>query len=188
MKKGMKKRIGAFVLCLLLSGCGSSGLTIRTMTDGTEEPGTVETVRVTSEERKQEIVVYVCGAVASEGVYTLPADSRAEDALQAAGGYAENAARGAVNLAKHISDGEKLYFPAEGETEELSGNSDGRVNINTADKNRLMTLPGIGERKAEDILAYREEHGDFRKTEDLMQVPGIKDAAFQKLKERITVD
>ena len=182
----MKKRIGAFVLCLLLSGCGSSELTIRTMTDGTEMPGTEAVSYAASEERKHEIVVYVCGAVVREGVYTLPSESRAEDALLAAGGYAENAARGAVNLAKYISDGEKLYFPAEGEKEEPSG--EGRVNINTADKNRLMTLPGIGERKAEDILAYREMQGSFRKTEDLMLVPGIKEAAFQKLKERITVD
>ena len=185
----MKKRIGILAVCLLLSGCGSEELTIRTMMeaeDRTEAVGTFDVSQVTSE--TEEIVVYVCGAVAREGVYTLPSGSRAEDALSAAGGYAENAARGAVNLAKHISDGEQLYFPAEGETGVSSDGKESRVNINTADKERLMTLPGIGERRAEDILAYREAHGAFRKAEDLMQVPGIKEAAYGKLKDRITVE
>ena len=61
------------------------------------------------------------------------------------------------------------------------------MNINTAGKEELMTLSGIGESKAEDIIRYREESGGFRTIEEIMKVPGIKDAGFQKIKDRITV-
>ena len=62
-----------------------------------------------------------------------------------------------------------------------------RVNLNTATKEEFMTLKGIGESRAEDIIRYREESGGFRSIEDIMKVPGIKDAGFQKIKDRITV-
>ena len=61
------------------------------------------------------------------------------------------------------------------------------MNINTASREQLTTLPGIGESRAEDIIRYREEYGDFQKIEDIMKVSGIKEAAFQKIKDRITV-
>ena len=63
--------------------------------------------------------------------------------------------------------------------------SDTRVNINTADLETLKTLPGIGDTRAQDILAFREKNGAFSKTEDLMQVPGIKEGTYNKLKDRI---
>ena len=149
--------------------------------------------------------VYVCGAVVREGVYTLPNGSRAADALEAAGGYAKDALKGSVNLAEKITDGEKLWFPRIGEIPEETGEksgedpagkatgkdtsdkdaSDTRVNINTADLETLKTLPGIGETRAQDILAFREKNGAFSKTEDLMQVPGIKEGTYNKLKDRI---
>ena len=144
--------------------------------------------------------VYVCGAVVREGVYTLPNGSRAADALEAAGGYAKDAQKGSVNLAEKITDGEKLRFPRIGETPEETGEksgedpagkatgkdtSDPRVNINTADLETLKTLPGIGETRAQDILAFREKNGEFSKIEDLMQVPGIKEGTYNKLKDRI---
>ncbi|MDO5417622.1 MAG: helix-hairpin-helix domain-containing protein, partial [Lachnospiraceae bacterium] len=68
-----------------------------------------------------------------------------------------------------------------------TGISKEKVNINTAGAEALMTLRGIGEARAGDIIAYRKKHGPFEKIEDIMQVPGIKDAAFQKIKEDITV-
>ena len=61
------------------------------------------------------------------------------------------------------------------------------MNINTASREQLTTLPGIGESRAEDIIRYREEYGGFQKIEDIMKVSGIKEAAFQKIKDRITV-
>ena len=71
----------------------------------------------------------------------------------------------------------------------VTGNADvsGKVNINTAGKDELMTLTGIGEAKAQSILDYREEHGKFGSIEDLMLIEGIKEGVFNKIKEDITI-
>ena len=140
----------------------------------------------------KEIRVYVCGAVMSPGVVSLPEDSRAEDALNAAGGFAENAWRDYVNLAERVQDGEKLYFPTLEESESLvfqeSGSAgSGLVNINTADAAALCTLPGIGESRANDIIAYREANGPFASCEDIMNVSGIKTSVYNKISDKITV-
>ena len=138
---------------------------------------------------KKEIRVYVCGAVASPGVVSLPEDSRAEDALAAAGGFAENAWRDYVNLAERVQDGEKLYFPTleESVSMPLQESGSGLVNINTADVAALCTLPGIGESRANDIISYREANGPFGSCEDIMNVTGIKTSVYSKISDKITV-
>ncbi len=144
-----------------------------------------------SEARDTMIRVYVCGAVANPGVVEIPQGSRVEDALEAAGGFGAEAGREAVNLADWVSDGQKLYFPKEGEAvEEPQAQADsasGLVNINTADVAALCTLPGIGESRARDIISYREANGGFQACEDIMKVSGIKTAAYEKIKDKITV-
>lgn len=144
-----------------------------------------------SEARDTMIRVYVCGAVANPGVVEIPQGSRVEDALEAAGGFGAEAGREAVNLADWVSDGQKLYFPKEGEAvEEPQAQADsasGLVNINTADAAALCTLPGIGESRARDIISYREANGGFGACEDIMKVSGIKTAAYEKIKDKITV-
>lgn len=139
----------------------------------------------------QGICVHVCGAVETPGVVYLPPGSRAADALEAAGGFAADAAEEAVNLAAQVSDGEKIYFPAreeyEVQAEQEKAAASGLVNINTADIDKLCTLPGIGESRAADIIAYRESHGSFAACEDIMQVSGIKDSVYNKIRGRITV-
>lgn len=139
----------------------------------------------------QEICVYVCGAVESPGVVFLPDGSRAADALEAAGGFAPEAAVEAVNLAARVSDGEKLFFPDREEYEAQAGAAEaaasGLVNINTADAAQLCTLPGIGASRAADIIAYREANGDFGVCEDIMRVPGIKESVYNKLSGKIAV-
>lgn len=154
-----------------------------------EPQGTKETEG--TEERKDFIRIYVCGAVTNPGVVEIPAGSRAEDALRAAGGFGPEAARTAVNLADWVTDGQMLYFPTEGEAAEIQSReeaaSDGIVNINTADAAQLCTLPGIGESRAADIIAYREANGEFQSCEDIMKVPGIKTAAYEKIKDKIKV-
>lgn len=144
-------------------------------------------------EPEQLLYVYVCGAVESPGVVALAPGSRVEDALKAAGGFAKEADRNGVNLADWVTDGERLYFPAEGEAEvsEAAGASAqkpaGLVNINSAGTEELCTLPGIGEARAADIISYREKNGGFESVEDIMKVPGIKTGAYGKIKDRITV-
>ncbi|MCI8599271.1 MAG: competence protein ComEA [Lachnospiraceae bacterium] len=143
------------------------------------------------EEIPQVICVYVCGEVQNPGIYELPEEARIADALKAAGGMTEQAASTWLNLAEHMTDGQKILVPSTEEAEVLvetqTAQESGLVNLNTATMEQLMTLTGIGESKAKDILSYREAHGSFSKTEELMEIPGIKEGVFQKIKDQITV-
>lgn len=160
---------------------------------------------VISEQEPQIIAVYVCGAVNNPGVYELLEGSRICDALESAGGFSDEADSNYVNLAAKLTDGMKLQIPT---TSEISENSklsavesfDGEtlsggdtasekklVNINTASKEELKTLPGIGDGIAGKIIQYREERGSFKSTEDIMKVSGIKEKLFSKIRDYITV-
>lgn len=136
------------------------------------------------------------------GVYELRTDARIYEALEAAGGMTEDAAADWINQAEALSDGERIYVPTQEEAEESAqsvsgqwadpnGNAGGsvsdKININTATKEELMTLSGIGASKAESILKYRQEHGNFQSIEDLKKIEGIKDGVFNKIKDDITV-
>ncbi len=137
-----------------------------------------------------QIYVYVCGAVNRPGVVRLQEGSRADAALEAAGGFREDAKTDYVNLAAKVEDGQKIYVPTEEEaTADLKESStDGLVDINTADAALLCTLPGIGETRAQDILRYREENGLFETCEDIMKVPGIKNSVYSKIKNMIKIN
>lgn len=137
------------------------------------------------------LYVHVCGQVKEPGVYQLPTGARVYDAVQLAGGLTEEAFEEAVNLAETVADGEQIRIPDRTETEsfalEEQQAESGLVNLNTATKEQLMTLTGIGEARAKDIIAYREEHGNFQSIEDIMKIPGIKEAAFAKIEKDIVV-
>ena len=139
----------------------------------------------------QPICVYVCGEVRAPGVYELREGDRIVDAVEAAGGTTEAASDTWLNLAEPVSDGQKIEVPSREQAEELEEENrkaqSGLVNLNTASTEELMTLAGIGQSKAEAILSYREEHGGFEKPEDLMEIPGIKEGVFEKIKDQITV-
>ena len=181
---------------LLIGQQGVPATERQEITSGENTPKAQQSETISEEAPVQEICVFVCGAVRNPGVFFLSQNSRVADALEAAGGFTEDAAANAVNLAARISDGEKWYFPTQEEFEEQSeqarggseGESDsGLVNINTAGLTQLCALPGIGESKAADIIAYREAHGDFAACEDIMQVPGIKENIYNKISDKITV-
>ena len=162
------------------------------------------------------IYVDVCGAVANPGVFQLAAGSRVFQAIEAAGGYLPEAALTCVNRAGVLTDGQQLYILTQEEMErqgldpaEMAGASDGqmngsagtgqntgiaaqaqqdnRININTADETQLTTLTGIGATRAQAIIAYREENGPFAAIEDIMNVQGIKEGTFAKIKDEIVV-
>lgn len=152
------------------------------------------------------VFAHVCGKVNQPGVYALPEGSRVCDAIEAAGGFQEDGAREYLNLAELVGDGMKLEVPSEDQVKEwkeqglmpVSGHGAGagsgaaagiaaRINLNTASKEELMNLRGIGESRAEDIIRYRETFGGFKSIEDIMNVSGIKSAAFEKIKDSITV-
>ncbi len=154
-----------------------------------------------NEKSEGKICVFVCGEVAAPGVYELASDSRIYQAIEAAGGLSESAAEDYVNQAELMTDGQRIYIPSADEVQtnglgtlDSGGNdaggqsaSDGRVNLNTAGKEELMTLTGIGEKKAEAIIQYRDVSGGFGSIEELMQVEGIKEGTFEKIKEDIVI-
>lgn len=198
-----------FIVFFFFAGCGSRGSEengveeiVLTDEDAAEEPeGKDKASENNGEEQTntadQTVFVYVCGAVESPGVYELRADARVFEAISLAGGITEEAAPDAVNQARVIVDGEQIYVPTVeeaasqtagvGETTGTKGTENAKVNINTAGKEELMTLTGIGEAKADDILKYREEHGGFGSIEELMQISGIKEGVFNKIKDDITI-
>ncbi len=139
------------------------------------------------------IYVYACGEVVSPGVYEIDADSRVFEVLSLAGGMTEDADISFINQAEAVYDGERIYVPAVGEYDITYGVSasqdtgDNRININTADSAGLQQIKGIGESRAGDIISYRESNGRFSCIEDIMNVPGIKQGTFDKIKDQIKV-
>ena len=159
-----------------------------------ESSATESNTAETAERAAQKISIYLCGAVVHPAVYEVPKGARLHEVVALAGGFSENAAQDAVNLAAVVEDGSMVRVPtvdeaARGTAEVLAEESagSGKVDLNRADKEALMRLPGVGERKAEQILAYRKEHGKFKSTEEIKKIPGIKEKAFEKLKDSITV-
>jgi len=143
--------------------------------------------------------VYICGAVKQPGVYALPEGSRIYEVIEDADGLTADADETLVNQAEPVTDGmmvriytreEALAFAKENQNGEDTENQekDGRININTATITELMTLPGIGSAKANAIVSYRDEYGEFSSIEDLMKVPGIKEGIFRQMKEHIKVN
>lgn len=152
-------------------------------------------------EEKSKIKVYITGEVNNPGVKELDEGARIEDVINVAGGLTKNANIEKVNLAYTIEDGQKIYIPNFNEEIEeyiTKENGDGiienynsyektKININKANANELINLPGVGEALANRIVNFREENGKFKKIEDLKKVSGIGDSKFEKLKEYIIV-
>ena len=156
MKKHWIKKCCMILTCLYLTGCGREEVPYLDTTQTQEQ--TVETERTEQKETlksDQTVQVYVCGEVAAPGVYQLKDGMRICDAVEAAGGLTKAASREYWNLAEKLSDGQMIYFPTEEEARERKASaeaagatveeSDGRIDINTADATQLVTIPGIGE-------------------------------------------
>ena len=173
--------IGVILLFVLgLVACRSDEAEVLVLEEAQIETEVVEDVSDT-------IFVYVCGAVVNEGVYELPEGSRGYEAIQMAGGFTEVAVTTAVNQAAMLQDEMTLYVPNYSEYVEDQGADDGKVNLNLASKEELMTLPGVGESKADSIISYREEHNGFESIEEIMEITGIKEGLFNKVKDYIKI-
>lgn len=155
-------------------------------------------------EEKKECAVYISGAVKHAGLYRYHGIARLCDAVESAGGFLKNADKASVNLARVLEDGEQIHVLTKKQAKKqalASGREDangaagsnaassvaGLVNINNASLEELMSLPGIGQAKAQLILDYRTEHGVFAAKEDLMKISGIKDGIYNKIKDLITI-
>ena len=162
-------------------------------------------------ENKQLIKVYICGCVKNPGVYELAEGSRVVDLEELCGGFTEDACIEAVNLAAILSDAQKIYIPSETEVSQqginlykdmlTAGSTDGnkdskdsgsdtlikKININFASSEELISLPGIGEQIAKNIIDYRNQYGAFNVKEDLKNVKGIGEKKFEQIKDLISV-
>ncbi|EHJ53185.1 helix-hairpin-helix domain-containing protein [Streptococcus macacae] len=149
------------------------------------------------------ITVDIKGAVRHQGVYTLPADSRVNDIIRIAGGLTAEADRKSVNLAQKLKDESVVYVATKDEKINVSDDSihnhsaaaeknqdadQKKINLNTATLTELQTISGIGEKRAQDIIDYRETNGGFKSVEDLKNISGIGDKTFEKLKDMVSVD
>ena len=142
----------------------------------------------------------ICGAVRTPGVYELEEGARIFQLIEKAGGLQENADLTSVNQAERVTDGMKVRVYTKEEAasmpqqiNESSSASDAsmqtaKININSADLSQLVQLAGIGEARAADIIAYRTEHGRFLTIEEIMNVSGIKESTFRKIKDQIVVE
>ena len=194
MKNEYRRLIYALLFFVfVLSSCGSNTeaevLMLDTSPEESEDIGRPESTMA------QDVCVYVCGRVVNPGVYILKEGERVCDAVALAGGMTADAALDYWNLAMRVEDGMKIYIPSVEEAADMpsdsavnTSSSDGKTNINTADKEALMKLPGIGETRAERILLYRQEHGRFSDISELMQVSGIKESIYRELEEYVTVN
>lgn len=139
------------------------------------------------------IYVHILGSVNRPGLYRFRDGDRAIDAVAAAGGYAEEADRRQLNLARFLNDGEQIYVPEEGEVlvppggGSASGVVGGKIDLNTADAALLQTLPRVGPALAARILAWREANGRFASVEDLQAVSGIGEKTFAGLEDLVRI-
>ncbi len=166
-------------------------------------PGSITEAIIDTDQKNTVIYVHICGAVATPGVYKLKSDARLCELIEQSGGLLQDAAGDYVNQAQQVMDGQRIYIPTKEEVEGLSTaaylegdqnvtekeeETSTLVNINTADSQELMNLPGIGQAKADSIIEYRTTNGTFKTIEELMKIPGIKEGLFSKISAYIVAE
>ena len=151
--------------------------------------------------KQMEIQVDIKGAVQKPGLYRLAADGRVNDLLVLAGGLTADADETSINRAQKLQDAAMIYVARKGEDRSLldqgesrttnnggTQESYGKISINQADQSQLESLPGVGAKRAADIIRYREEHGPFKNLKDLTKISGIGEKTLEKWKELIQLD
>lgn len=140
-----------------------------------------------AEEHEEIIVVHIAGEVISPGIVAIKKGERLYEAIKLAGGSTENADLNGVNLAMILEDQQKIMIPNK---DKLSNDEikDTRININTAQKEILVTLPGIGESIAQSVIDYRDTNGGFKNIEEIKNVPRIGDKTFEKIQDSIKAE
>lgn len=202
--------------CLLAAACGErENVYFQTETSvaGTQQNEDVAATEIMAENNADDTqtagsdkkrFVYICGAVNVPGVYEVEQNARLYEVVEAAGGLREDAAEESVNQARQIEDGEMIRILTQEEAAqagdeeagegaendvkaETANDSDGRIDLNLATVAELMTLPGIGQAKADSIVRYREKNGAFSSIEEIKQVEGIKEGVYNRIKDHIKV-
>ncbi|MBA2795717.1 helix-hairpin-helix domain-containing protein [Streptococcus porcinus] len=197
-----------FLLIILLFGRKevpdntASTVKLETIQESQEIKASAREIASAQEQANKEIVVDIKGAVKQEGVYRLNKESRVTDLIKKAGGLTESADRRAVNLAQKLSDGSVVYIAKVGENRSVIPNEENgsdsstiekekldlKININVAKLEDLTKIPGIGEKRAKEIIDVRDSQGGFKKLEDLLKISGIGQKTLEKLKDDISID
>lgn len=194
MELTKRERIGLVVFCVIILSIISIYYFKQRSDSGVEVIKNSGVEKVEKDDR--DIGVYVCGEVKKPGVYIMKQGDRIEKLINMAGGFTENADIRAVNLAAKLKDEDFIIIRSkilldnsstgvnpfgDGQTQ------DGKININTATKEQLKTLPRIGDAYAQRIIEYREKNGFFKDIKDIMKVSGIGEKMFENIKDKITV-
>lgn len=153
---------------------------------------TEQTTQTTTSVPQQIILVDIKGAVKKPGVYELPVNARLHELVNVAGGLTDDAEDRQVNMAIVLADQQLVYIPRKGETVEQTNQTpqvgnESKVNINTASAEELQTLTGIGEKKAQAIIDYRTQNGNFQSIDQLTEVDGFGEKTVEKLRDSITI-
>ena len=134
------------------------------------------------ERGSEDVVVHVAGAVQRPGVYRLPTGARVTDAVRRAGGLAQGAEEGSINLAARLSDGQQVVVPGRGAAIAASGESSGPISLGSATAAQLDEIEGIGPVTAEKIIEFRDQHGGLSSVDELDQISGIGPSTMEALK------
>lgn len=194
----MYKKSLLVLFCIALFASVSTFYYLYTQEDTTPIITDNTQTQIQDKQEDTTITVYVSGEVNSPGLVELPSDSRIADAIKACGDFTPLADKAKINLAQKLTDGMQIQVnsktPINNSNEQVNdtnsnspnnNSSSNLININTATKEDLDTLPGIGPATAQKIIDYRQEHGNFSSIEDIKNVKGIGEAKFSKMQDKI---
>lgn len=194
----MYKKSLLILFCIALFASISTFYYLYTQEDTTPIIANNTQTQTQNNQEDTTITVYVSGEVNSPGLIELPSDSRIADAIKACGDFTPLADKTKINLAQKVTDGMQIQVdsrtPVNNSSESINNansnnsndnSSSNLININTATKEELDTLPGIGPVTAQKIIDYRQEHGNFSSIEDIKNVKGIGEAKFSKMQDKI---
>ncbi|KRL63499.1 helix-hairpin-helix domain-containing protein [Lactobacillus psittaci] len=166
-----------------------------------KDESNISSLQSSSDNNKSEVTVDISGAIKNQGVYTLKNGARIDNLIKVAGGLTGSADLKAINRATLLKDGDKIYIPSQGEnapaasisqtTTSSSSSTSGastsgeKIHLNSATAADLQKLNGVGAKKAEQIIAYREQNGPFKSVEDLTKVSGIGEKTLAAFKDQL---
>lgn len=187
----------AIVVMLTSQGAKNDEVTISAETNS-EQSSSQKRLATPNADQHAGVYVDVKGAVKRPGVYKLRQGLRAQDAIDCAGGLLTGADPNHVNMAQAVTDQQVLYVPMQGEDTSPIGATSSQagadstsqaaiVNLNTATKEQLTQITGVGDKKADLILAYREQHGQFKSIDELKEVSGFGDKSVDKIRNQLSI-
>ncbi|AWI06657.1 helix-hairpin-helix domain-containing protein [Clostridium drakei] len=191
-----KKIIGSIVILVIFTIFLITGYILSRPSKDLNSKEVFNDATVVESKDNKDMTIYINGEVKKPGVYKLKSGSRVQDLLNSAGGFNETADKTKLNLAKKLKDEDYIYVDKQndknpsassGSNANSNAASDGKVNINTATKEQLKTVSGIGDVTAQKIIDYREKNGSFNSIEDLKKVGRIGDKSLEKIKDKIEV-